>query len=112
MESFLQKQELRSGILITPTMPHIHMYHIPDFREAVHQIISTRPEKVILDLINVKYLDSSALGALFAISKDIQAYGGKFILIHLNQTIRMVFRLTRSDMILLTAENLEEAEKL
>ncbi|MCS6984270.1 MAG: STAS domain-containing protein [Leptospiraceae bacterium] len=112
MEPIVEIQNLPNGVLVILQTAHLHMYHIPEFREIMGKEIHNRPEKVILDLANVNYLDSSALGAIFAIHKEIQSYGGKFVLINLNQTIRMVFRLTRADALLLTAESLDDAQKL
>lgn len=90
----------------------LHMYHIPDFKEIMLKALIERPRRVIFDLEQVQYLDSSAMGAFFQIHKDIMAYGGRMILVNVNQTIRMVFKLTKSDQFFVVVDSIAEAEAL
>lgn len=75
----------------------MHMYHIPDFREKIGLAISEKPSKVIIVLNKVHYLDSSAMGFLFQLKRSILDFGGRLILVGINHTIAMVFKLTKSD---------------
>jgi len=53
------------------------------------------PKKVVLDLTNVSYLDSSGLGALVGIYLTAKRQGCELRLINLNQRLKELFRLTR-----------------
>lgn len=81
--------------LITATQ--LHMYFIPDLKEKLLATVATEPDALIIDLTQVEYLDSSAMGVLFQVQKKLQAYGGALYLVGINPTIEMVFKLTKSD---------------
>jgi anti-sigma B factor antagonist len=79
------------------TAAQLHMYFIPDLKEKLLATAAAEPDNLIVDLSQVEYLDSSAMGVLFQLQKKMQAYGGSLYLVGINPTIEMVFRLTKSD---------------
>lgn len=79
------------------TAAQLHMYFIPDLKEKLLSSVSSEPDNLIIDLSQVEYLDSSAMGVLFQVQKKMHAYGGSLYLVGINPTIEMVFRLTKSD---------------
>jgi anti-sigma B factor antagonist len=81
--------------LITATQ--LHMYFIPDLKEKLLATVAQEPDSLIIDLTQVEYLDSSAMGVLFQVQKKMHAYGGALYLVGINSTIEMVFKLTKSD---------------
>jgi anti-anti-sigma factor len=58
--------------------------------------------KVILDLANVEYADSSALGVLLHASAAVRAKGGEMVLAAPNQRIQDLFKLTNTTQLLAT----------
>jgi len=56
---------------------------------------SEEPWSFILDLSKVDYLDSSGLGMLVYLKKEVSRKGGKFSLIHLKDQVLNVFKLTK-----------------
>lgn len=81
----------------TITASQLHMYFIPDLKEKLLATVTSEPDNLIIDLSQVEYLDSSAMGVLFQVQKKMQAYGGALYLVGINATIEMVFKLTKSD---------------
>lgn len=81
----------------TITASQLHMYFIPDLKEKLLATVANEPDNLIIDLAQVEYLDSSAMGVLFQVQKKMQAYGGALYLVGINPTIEMVFKLTKSD---------------
>lgn len=79
------------------TAAQLHMYFIPDLKEKLLATVATEPDSLIIDLTQVEYLDSSAMGVLFQVQKKMHAYGGALYLVGINNTIEMVFKLTKSD---------------
>jgi anti-sigma B factor antagonist len=68
-----------------------------EFKEAVRHAAGGSAERVILDLSEVNFLDSSGLGALVAVMKLIGAE--RLELAGLKPNVERVFRLTRMDSI-------------
>jgi anti-anti-sigma factor len=58
--------------------------------------------KIILDLEDVEYADSSALGVLLHASATVRAKGGKLVLAAANQRIQDLFKLTNTAQLLAT----------
>ena len=69
-----------------------------DFRTSVADIVDAGNTQLVLDLCEVKFLDSSGLGAIVSIRKMVGNDGG-MVLCGLTGQVRSVFRLTRMDTI-------------
>ncbi len=66
------------------------------FKEQMRDVTTTPSARVILDMSNVHFLDSSGLGAVVAVMK-LLAPERKLELAGLTPTVEKVFRLTRMD---------------
>jgi anti-sigma B factor antagonist len=79
------------------------------FRETLTSHIQNKPPKIILDLRETEYFDSSALGALVAFMKDVKSYGGKLVLCNLSRSLLTLLKLSKLDMLFEISENLDKA---
>lgn len=66
------------------------------FKDEMRALSENGPSRIILDLGNVEFLDSSGLGAVVAALKAVQN-GQRLELAALHPTVQRVFRLTRMD---------------
>jgi anti-sigma B factor antagonist len=66
----------------------------PEFREKVAALLEGK-SKVVMDLSNVTFMDSSGIGALVAISRSLSANDGELRLVKLTPAVQTVFELTR-----------------
>ncbi len=78
------------------------------FKEDMRVQTETGPARVILDLSQVKFIDSSGLGAIVAAMKQL---GGarRLDLAGLTPVVEKVFRLTRMDTVFQLYATLDEA---
>ena len=78
------------------------------FKEEMRQLTQDAPERVVLDLTQVDFIDSSGLGAIVAAMKHM---GGtsRMDLAGLSPTVSKVFRLTRMDTVFHLFDTLDEA---
>lgn len=67
-----------------------------EFKDKMRDETSDGPERIILDLSQVEFVDSSGLGAIVAAMKQL-GVGRKLDLCGLTQSVDNVFRLTRMD---------------
>ncbi len=93
------------------TTAQLHMYFIPELKERLFAAVAKEPENLIVDLTQVEYLDSSAMGVLFQLQKKMQSYGSSLYLIGINPTIALVFKLTKSDQHFEICTTIQEAIK-
>ena len=61
------------------------------------QLITQKNADVVLDAKNLNYIDSTGLGVLVSILKEVKAYGGKIIIKHLKPYIAKIFTITGLD---------------
>jgi anti-sigma B factor antagonist len=69
----------------------------PEFREKLEGLITDGKPKVIIDLNEVGFIDSSGLATLVHAFKHARATGGTLALAGLKPAVRKVFELTRLD---------------
>ncbi len=105
----LSSEKRPDALILTLNEGRVDMVTARKFRESLSEFLTEKPPVVILDLRNTEYFDSSALGALVAFLKDVQAYDGRLILCHLSRSIFTLLKLSRLDSIFLIADDLEGA---
>ena len=87
----------------------IDLRQAPTFHAALVEIVSERPRRLILDLSEVPYMDSSGVGTLVEIFRRVTAYKGKMILFGLNPRVRSVFEITKLDKFFTIVESRDQA---
>lgn len=78
------------------------------FKEKMRDLTRTAPNRVVLDLARVQFLDSSGLGAIVAVKK-LLGPDRVLELAGLTPTVEKVFRLTRMDSIFTIHPSVEAA---
>lgn len=77
------------------------------FKERMREIVATPSARVVLDMSNVGFLDSSGLGAVVAVMKALGPIR-RLELSGLTPTVEKVFRLTRMDSVFVIHKSLPE----
>ncbi len=78
------------------------------FKEDMRKETDDGPDRVILDLSSVDFVDSSGLGAIVAAMKQLGS-GRRLDLAGLTPTVDKVFRLTRMDTVFKLFPSVEDA---
>ncbi|MFP5080270.1 STAS domain-containing protein [Pedobacter sp. JCM 36344] len=105
----VKKQNIDDLVLLTIVDKDANLTKSENFKEIVFKEIESGTRKLIISFEHVEYLDSSFLGALVAILKNLVPKNGRLILIELNNDIRNLFELTRLDKIFELKNSLETA---
>lgn len=92
----LAAQDLGEAVLITVDEPRIDAAVAVQFKDRVRELAGDAPERVVLDIKSVEFLDSSGLGAVVAVMKQLGPER-KLELAGLTPNVEKVFRLTRMD---------------
>jgi anti-anti-sigma factor len=69
----------------------IDLHISPAITEALNAMIKKKPERIVIDLSHATYIDSAGVAALMLAKQDVEAYGGKFFLSGVQETIRLIF---------------------
>lgn len=77
----------------------IDLHVSPSVTASLDQTIEKKPERLVVDLSAVSYIDSAGLAALIQAMQKVEAYGGKFRLSGLQETVRSIFEISRLDQV-------------
>jgi anti-sigma B factor antagonist len=75
----------------------IDLHVSPAVRESLNAMIKKKPEWIVIDFSRVTYIDSAGVAALILAMQEVEAYGGKFFLSGLQETLRSIFEISRLD---------------
>lgn len=87
----------KNDVLIFKIDGDIDINTSPEVKKSFDKSISEKKAKILVDLKDVSYVDSSGLATLVEILKNMRAYGGKFKLINLSDKVKSLFEITKLD---------------
>ena len=87
----------RSNVL--PLKGEIDLHVSPSITASLNEMIDKKPERLVVDLSAVTYIDSAGLSALIQAMQKVEGYGGKFRLAGLQETVRSIFEISRLDQV-------------
>ena len=82
---------------ILPFEGEIDLHVSPRLASELQALIKEEPSKLLIDLSKVTYIDSSGLAVLIEGMRKVEAYGGKFYLIALQETTKAIFQTSGLD---------------
>lgn len=77
----------------------VDMFSSPQARNAIMELVKQRVPRVIVDLSEVSYMDSSGVATLIEGLQLCHKYNGNLVVAGLRDNVREVFELTRLDKI-------------
>lgn len=83
-----------------------------ELKEVLKKFSEQQENNLIIDLQNVTYLNSTALGVLISSHANFVKRNGKIILCNVSKSIENIFVITKLTLVFTIAENIEEALKL
>lgn len=82
-----------------------------ELRDNLKELAQTENMKVVIDMKDVTYLNSTALGVLISSHASFVKRNGKVILCNLGESIENIFVITKLTLVFHITETLEEAIK-
>ena len=82
-----------------PLKGEIDLHVSPVVTASLTAMIDKKPERIVIDLSDVTYIDSAGLAALIQAMQKVETYGGKFLLAGLQETVRSIFEISRLDQV-------------
>ncbi len=84
---------------VLPLEGEIDLHISPRVAVSLAQISQKKPDRVVVDLSRVVYIDSSGLAVLIEGMQNAEDYGGKFALVGLQENVRSIFEIARLDQV-------------
>jgi anti-sigma B factor antagonist len=89
----------QSSFNVLPLKGEIDLHVSPSVTASLNEIINKKPERMVVDLSDVSYIDSAGLAALIEAMQKVEGSGGKFMLAGLQETVRSIFEISRLDQV-------------
>jgi anti-sigma B factor antagonist len=102
-------QTLDNGIEVIRPARRLNMVSAPRLSAAVADLIGSGHARIVIDLSETEFIDSSGLGAMVSCLKKARQAGGDLRIAGAAEQARTVFRLTNLDRVLKTAPTAEAA---
>ena len=87
----------------------IDLHVAPQVAAELRAAIKDRPEKLVVDLSNVTYIDSAGLAVLIESMQEVEAYRGKLYLVAMNEHVRTIFETSRLNQVFRIRLNVADA---
>jgi anti-sigma B factor antagonist len=80
-------------------------------KKRLHQYAENGCAKLVLNLINVEFMDSSGLTVIISMLKALKAQGGRLVLSGVSKELTSLFQLTRLDKVFKIYPNAGQAAR-
>lgn len=82
-----------------PLEGEIDLHRSSRVERSLASMIKKKPDRVVVDLSGVTFIDSSAIAVLIRAMQDMKEYGGEFSLSGINEKVRPIFEIARLDQV-------------
>ena len=86
----------------------LDIYASQDFKDSVMRIYRETDDNIYLDFENLEYIDSTGLGALISILKEVREADKKVYIRSVNERIRKLFKITKLEEMFVFVGDLDE----
>lgn len=107
-----------AGIRSFPLSENLHLlapsgeldlYVAPDFRRRVFEVVAGGVDRVVIDLLDVTFVDSTALGILADVAKRLRTQGGSMTVVCRDRNILRVLEITGLSRLFRVCESIPDA---
>jgi anti-sigma B factor antagonist len=102
-------ENLGTDIAVVRADGRLNMVSAPELRETITATIAAGRPRIVVDLTDTSFIDSSGLGALIECLKSARQAEGDLRIAAPNDQVRMVLKLSNVDRILRSYDSAAEA---
>jgi anti-sigma B factor antagonist len=77
----------------------VDLHRAPEIREKLAESLARKVPRLLINLAKVTYVDSSGLALFIETLQRVQAYGGKFALFGLGESVRTILHVACLDQV-------------
>lgn len=105
------REEKNNDITICALEGEVNINTSPELRKKFMSIIEANEKKILIDLTNVSYLDSSGLATFIEILQRLKKINGRLRFCNINERVRNILEITKLVNLFEIFESREEALK-
>jgi anti-sigma B factor antagonist len=111
-EFSVSAQKLASGGLVVSVQGQVDLYAAPDLKARLIDALDRGDGRIVVDVTESMFLDSTALSTLFSAHRRARRRGGRVVLVNTSDEIARTLSITGLDAILDVVETVDEARSL
>lgn len=108
-ESLIRQVDWVDQSAIVVVAGEINLSQTTRFQDDLSNVLTEKPNQVILDLAGVSYMDSSGIASLVKMLSRVRATGATMHLVGASARIRSLFEITRLDNVFDIRDTREDA---
>jgi len=93
-QEFRIENRIYEDLPVLTVVGEIDVATAPQLRESLHEVIAKGQATVVLDLLAVTFLDSTALGVLVGGLKRCREFGGELYVVVADARLKKIFEIT------------------
>lgn len=97
------------NLLVNVNLKDANMGYAEEFKAELVQLFDKHKKRLIINLENVEYIDSSFLGALVSVLKYVISHQSDIALVGMRKDVATLFGLIRLDKVFKIYSNFDEA---
>jgi anti-anti-sigma factor len=105
----VQTRKADNGATVVAPTGRLDVAGAPALKDAISELAKDGPQKVVIDMEGVSFVDSTGLGSVIAALKQVRGTQGELRLAAPNQQVRVVLELTTLDRVFPYYATVEEA---
>ena len=87
----------------------IDLFTAPEFKQRMSQLIDAGRSRLVVDLTDTTFIDSSSLGVLIGAHRRLKLRGGALLVVCESEAIAKTFKITGLDGVFTLASSVEQA---
>jgi anti-sigma B factor antagonist len=105
--------EKHKNYILVRIEENINVSNAGSLKSKLLEIVKQKSDNVLLDLTKIKYIDSTGIGIIIYIKKELETAGKKYaVFVGDNMSLEDIFLLTKMDKYVDILHNQEEIEKM
>lgn len=110
-ESLSVRTVAKDGALIVSPLGDVDLTASPTLRQELKKAQATRPQRLIVDLKGVPYMDSSGVATLVEAMQQARRNNTRMVLSGLTDRVRSIFEIARLDTVFSISPSTDDAMK-
>jgi anti-sigma B factor antagonist len=105
----LVTHEACAGTFVVALSGEVDLYTAPELNAELLPLIAAGPSRIVVDMTEATFVDSTAFGVLLGAAKRLRLFGGELVIVCSNSNIRRILSITLLDRAFTIYDTLAEA---
>ena len=87
----------------------VDLYTAPELKQELHRLVGEGATRLVVDMSETTFVDSTTLGVLLSVLKRVRPEGGSVVLVCPDRNVRRIFEITLLDRVFPIVDTREQA---